>query len=84
LDDEKDPLRVALLLAAHCRNEKLSAAPLTPPEDAARFQQAFAFAHGAIQGSMRTGHPELSEIFEVPQMEPCPLLVLRRPFLDFE
>ncbi len=64
LDNEKNPLKIALELASQCQNEKLSVAP-SIAEDSARFQQAFAFAYGAIQDSMRTGHPELTEIFEV-------------------
>ena len=64
LDSETDAQKIALQLASLCQNERISARP-SGVEDSARFEQAFSFACGLVQESMRSGHPELSEIFEV-------------------
>lgn len=91
MDTEKDPKTIALNLAALCQNNKISPRP-TSAEDSARFEQAFSFAYGSVQESMRTGHPELTEVFEVkPEAEAeAKIPVLNNlyfcvlSFLDFE
>ncbi len=60
-----DAKSIALKLATLATNPLIAPVP-SATEDAARFEQAFAFACDRVQQSMTTGHPELSEIFEVP------------------